>query len=335
MNGNVTNRRTAFVTGGSGFVGGRLIEMLAKNGWDVRALARDQRAVEAVRRRGATPILGNIDDRETLRKGMHGSEVVFHVAAMFKLWGDCKEFARVNIDGTRAIIDAAVGTPSVRRLIEISAAAVVIGDPKPMIGVDESAPVQKLDSAPYSATKAASEELLLSANGRRRQFETIALRPPMIWGAGMPMLDQMTDAVKAGNWQWVNKGENAMSTCHVDNLIDALLLAADRGRGGQAYFVADVEEGTLKSVMTDLLATKGIKTGDKSVGFGMAWTLAGAMAFFWRLFRLKGEPPITRQMLQLIGKPFTVSIDKAKRELGYSPRISWKRGIAEMAGRNS
>ena len=134
--------------GGSGFVGGRLIEMLTKNGWEVRALARDQRAVEAVRRRGATPILGNIDDRETLRKGMHGSEVVFHVAAMFKLWGDRKEFARVNIDGTRAIIDAAVATPSVRRLIEVSAGAVVMGDPKPMIGVDESAPVQKLDSAP-------------------------------------------------------------------------------------------------------------------------------------------------------------------------------------------
>ena len=86
---------------------------------------------------------------------------------------------------------------------------------------------------------------------------------------------------------------------------------------------------------TGHLATKGIKTGNKSVGFGIAWTLAGAMAFFWHLFRLNGEPPITRQMLQLIGKPFTVRIDKAKRELGYSPRISWKRGIAEMVARNS
>jgi nucleoside-diphosphate-sugar epimerase len=62
----------------------------------------------------------------------------------------------------------------------------------------------------------------------------------------------------------------------------------------------------------------------------MAWTVAGVMGFVWRAFRLKGEPPITRQMLQLLGKPFTLRIDKAKRELGYRPRVTWNQGIAEM-----
>jgi len=99
---------------------------------------------------------------------------------------------------------------------------------------------------------------------------------------------------------------------------------------GEAYFVADAEEGTLKSVLSDLLATRGVKASDKSVSFGMAWTLAGVMAVVWRLFRLKGEPAITRQMLRLIGKPFTVRTDKARKELGYSPRVTWKAGIAMM-----
>jgi len=124
-----------------------------------------------------------------------------------------------------------------------------------------------------------------------------------------------------------------MSTSHINNLVDALLLAVDRGHG--AYFVADAEEGTLRSVISDLLATRGVKAGDKSVSFGMAWMLAGVMGFFWNLFSLKGEPPITRQMLRLIGKPFTVNIGKARRELGYSPRISWKQGIADMTAPNS
>ena len=62
----------------------------------------------------------------------------------------------------------------------------------------------------------------------------------------------------------------------------------------------------------------------------MAWMLAGVMGFFWNLFNLKGEPPVTRQMLRLIGKPFTVNISKARRELGYAPRVSWKQGVAEM-----
>jgi len=92
----------------------------------------------------------------------------------------------------------------------------------------------------------------------------------------------------------------------------------------------DAEEGTLKSVIGDLLATRGVKAGDKSVSFGMAWMLAGVMGFFWKLFNLKGEPPITRQMLRMIGKPFTLNIGKARRELGYAPRVSWKQGIAEM-----
>jgi hypothetical protein len=74
----------------------------------------------------------------------------------------------------------------------------------------------------------------------------------------------------------------------------------------------------------------GVKASDKSISFGMAWTMAGIMGLVWRLFRLKGEPPITRQMLRLIGKPFTVRTDKAGKELGYSPRVTWKEGIAEM-----
>jgi nucleoside-diphosphate-sugar epimerase len=125
-----------------------------------------------------------------------------------------------------------------------------------------------------------------------------------------------------GGW-----GNQAMSTCHLDNLVDALILAADHGRGGEAYFVADAEEGTVKSVLSGLLATRGVKAPDKSVSFGVAWTMAGIMGLVWRLFRLKGEPPITRQMLRLIGKPFTVRTDKARRELGYVPSVTWEEGI--------
>ena len=102
-------------------------------------------------------------------------------------------------------------------------------------------------------------------------------------------------------------------------------------RGSLNAFALTAQEGcTLRTVISDLLATRGVKAGDKSVSFGMAWMLAGVMGFFWNLFNLKGEPPITRQMLRLIGKPSTLNISKARRELGYAPRLSWKQGIAEM-----
>jgi nucleoside-diphosphate-sugar epimerase len=323
--------QVAFVTGGSGFVGGKLIGALRERGWQVRALARSSNAAGSVSNAGATAVRGDLSDRRVLEAGLIGVDVIFHVAAHFKMWGPRSEFDRVNVDGTKTIVEAAIATLSVRKVVAVSAAAVVMGDPKPFLAIDETAPRQTRDFAPYSSSKAEAEKVLLSANGRRPGFETISIRPPMIWGPGMPMLDHMVEVVKAGQWQWVENGTQAMSTCHVDNLIEGLLLAADHGRGGEAYFVADAEVGTLKSVIGGLLATKNVKAADKAVSFKMAWRLAGVMGFVWRLLHLKGEPPITRQMLQLIGKPFTVSTDKARSELKYRPKISWARGIADMS----
>ena len=321
-------QQVAFVTGGSGFVGGRLIQALVAQGWQVRALVRGQKAAASVATLGAVPVLGELTDRAALSKAMAGSKVVFHVAALFKMWGKQKEFNAVNVEGTRTLVEAAVDARSVQKVIMVSAGAVVQGDPEPQVNIDERAPVQQRSFAPYSASKAAAEQILLGADGRRDGFQTVALRPTFAWGAGMPMLDRMVEVVKAGNWQWPDGGTQALSTCHINNLVDALLLAVDRGHG--AYFVADAEDGTLRSVISGLLATRGVKAEDKSVSFGMAWMLAGAMGLFWNLFNLKGEPPITRQTLRLIGKPFTVNIGKARRELGYAPRVSWKQGIAEM-----
>ena len=271
-------QRLAFVTGGSGFVGGRLIQALVAQGWQVRALVRGQKATAKVAALGAVPVLGELTDQAALSKAMAGSTVVFHVAALFKMWGTQKEFNAVNVDGTRALVEAAVDTPSVQKVIMVSAGAVVQGDPEPLVNIDERIPVQQRSFAPYSTSKAAAEQILLAANGRREGFQTVAIRPPFVWGAGMPMLDQMVEVVKADNWQWPDGGTQAFSTCHIDNLVDALLLAVDRGHG--AYFVADAEDGTLRGVFSDLLATRGVKAGDKSVSFGMAWMLAGVMASF-------------------------------------------------------
>ncbi|MCX4160184.1 MULTISPECIES: NAD-dependent epimerase/dehydratase family protein [Paraburkholderia] len=331
MNDADSTHRTAFVTGGSGFVGKRLIQSLVAQGWEVRALARSEAAMAAVRAVGAIAVPGGLGDVKALSQGMAGSEVVFHVAAHFKLWGERKAFDEVNVGGMQAIVEAATTGRSVRKVIAVSAAAVVMGDPEPILEADESLPLQTRSFAPYGSSKAEAEKVLLAANGRREGLETIAIRPPMIWGADMPMLDQMVETVKAGNWQWVDEGVQPTSTCHVDNLVEALILAADHGRGGEAYFVTDAETGTLKSILSDLLATRNVTASNKSVSFSMAWTIAGLMAGVWRLFHLRGEPPITRQMLRLIGKPFTIRYDKARRDLGYIPKVSWKQGIEQMS----
>lgn len=322
--------RTALVTGGSGFVGGHLIARLLKTGWQVRGIGRSASSRAAVAALGAEPHHADLADADALERAMEGVDTVFHVAAHFKLWGPLRTFRAMNVDGTRNVVTAAERA-GVRRIVYVSAAAVVMGHPQPQHRVTEDLPLQRMGYAPYSASKAEAEEILRAASGRRESFSTVAIRPPMIWGPDMPMLDHMVETVKAGQFRWVAGGEQAMSTCHVDNLCHALILAADQGKEGAAYFVSDSVDTTLKSFLTRLLATRGVQPDDRAVPFGIAWTMAGMMGTVWRLLRLKGEPPLTRQMLRLMGKDFTVDISRARKELGYAPVLSPDDGLRMMA----
>ncbi|WP_122518996.1 MULTISPECIES: NAD-dependent epimerase/dehydratase family protein [Pannonibacter] len=325
--------RLALVTGGSGFVGGHLIRRLLSDGWRVLALGRSDKARAEIEALGAEPVEGDLLDRTALAGAMDGVEVVFHVAAHFKLWGPVSLFRRINVEGTRNVVEAAERA-GVRRIVYVSAAAVVMGRPEPMRGVTEDMPLHKMPFAPYAASKAEAEEVLLAANGRRAGFSTVAIRPPFIWGPGMPALDRMVETVRAGQFQWVAGGGQALSTCHVDNLCHALILAADRGSGGEAFFVSDGEDTTLKSFLTRLLASRGVTPKDRAVPFGIAWTMAGVMGAVWRIFRRKGEPPVTRQMLRFIGKDFTIDVSRARNQLGYAPVISAADGMRAMQAKN-
>ncbi|UUX97701.1 NAD(P)-dependent oxidoreductase [Aquabacterium sp. J223] len=321
--------KTVLVTGGSGFVGARLIERLRADGWMVRALGRSAQALARVEGLSAEAVAGDLDDAASLERAARGCDAVVHVAALFKLWGERREFEQANVQGTRRLLEAARAAGTVRRFVQVGAAAVVMGDMAPMLRASEGLPRQERRWAPYSASKARSEALVLAANVPGR-FETVVVRPPMVWGAGMPTLDHVAQTVRSGQFRWVGDGSQAMSTAHVDNVCHATGLALERGRPGETYFVSDGRDGTLREVFSALLATRGIAPPKRSAPLPVAWTLARAMEWVWRTFGRAGEPPITRQMLRLIGQPFTLDITKAERELGYRPVVSWEQGLAAM-----
>lgn len=321
--------KQAFVTGGSGFVGKALIRRLVSQNVRVIALARSETAASTVETAGASAFRADLFDKDALTEGMRGCDCVFHAAGHLSEWDSYEAFHKSNVIGTERMLAAAKGA-DVTTFVAVGAAAVVMGGPVPMKDITEDLPLQTPAWAPYIATKAEAERLVLQAN--KTGLRTIVIRPPLIWGAGMPMLNEMVAAAESGHFALPDAGQQAMSTSHVDNVVECLILAAKKGRVGESYYVTDGDVTTLKNVLTNLLGTRGVPPIKRSVRFGFAWQMAGVMEIVWRVFRLRAKPPITRQTLRMIGKDFTLNIGKAKRDLGYVPVITWGEGIARMRG---
>jgi nucleoside-diphosphate-sugar epimerase len=317
----------AFVTGGSGFIGGRLIERLRRDGHDVRALARSPAAAERVRARGAEPVEGDLADVAAMRAGAEGCELAFHAAATLGDWGTREEFERGNVDGTRNALRGCAEA-GVRRFVHVGTEAVLLAG-EPLVEVDETAPLRPDSPALYSATKARAEQAVLAAN--RDSFETVVVRPRFVWGTGdTTLLPVMTEMVRSGRFAWIGGGGHRTSTTHVDNTVEGLVLGATRGRPGNVYFVTDGEPVVFREFVSELLATQGVTAPTRSIPAPLAAALASAGETGWRTLHLRGRPPLTRFAYWVSAQECTIRIDKAREQLGYTPAKSIEQGLAEL-----
>ena len=319
--------KTAFVTGGSGFIGGRLIERLVSEGATVRALARSDDSERKVAVLGAEPVRGDLADTAAIAAGAAGCEFAFHLAAHLGEWGEIEEFERHNVEGTRNVL-AGCAEAGVRRFVHCGTEAALMAG-EPLVNVDETAPLRPDSPAPYPATKAKAEQAVRDSN--REGFETVALRPRFVWGRGdTTLLPEMVATVEAGKWAWVGGGTNITDTAHVDNVVEGLLLAAERGRPGEAYFVTDGEPVVFREFITAMLLTQGVEPPGRSLPGWTAAPLARVSETAWRLLPLGGEPPMNRFRSWILTQECTIDISKARQELGYKPVIGREDGLAEM-----
>ena len=321
------DERTAFVTGGSGFIGGRLVQRLVADGWRVRALARSEGSAAKVAERGAEPVRGDLDDAESMRAGAAGAHVAFHAAAHLGEWGTRAEFERANVQGTRNAVEAS-RAGGVRRFVHVGTEAGLL-EGQPLVNVNEDAPLRPDSRALYSATKAQAEQVVRDANGDG--FETVVVRPRLVWGAGdTTIMPSLVAAVKKGRFAWIGAGRHRTSTTHVDNVVHGLLLGALRGRAGGVYFVTDGEPVVFREFVTELLGTQGVAPGDRSVPAPVARVMASGAEGLWRAFRLGGSPPLTRLAYWLSAQECTIDISRARAELGYEPVRSIPEGMDEL-----
>jgi nucleoside-diphosphate-sugar epimerase len=315
-----------FVTGGSGFVGGRLIAELRRRGDEVRALARSESAAARVRELGAEPVPGDLSDPGAIRDGAEGCELAFHAAARADDWGRPEDFERDNVLGTRNVLEGCAGA-GVHRLVHVGTEAALMAG-QPLVQVDETAPLRPDSPALYPATKARAEQEVLGFAG---PLERVVVRPRFVWGPDdTSVLAQLVALVRAGRFAWIGGGRHLTATTHVDNTVHGLLLGAERGRSGGVYFVTDGEPVGFREFVTALLATQGVQAPSRSVPLGVAKPLAAGAETAWRTLPLRGRPPLTRFAVWASGLECTIRIDRARAELGYEPVKTRDAGLSEL-----
>jgi nucleoside-diphosphate-sugar epimerase len=318
----------SFVTGGSGFIGGALIERLVGEGRPVRALARSDASAAKVESLGAEAVRGDLGDGASLAAGADGCATAFHLAAHLGEWGPREEFERGNVEGTRNAL-AACADAGVGRFVHCGTEAALMAG-EPLVHVDETAPLRPDSPAPYPATKAGAELAVREAN--RDGFETVVVRPRFVWGRGdTTLLPGMLETVEAGKWAWIGGGLNVTDTAHVDNVVEGLVLGAEKGRPGEAYFITDGKPVVFRDFVTALLETQGVEPPDRSLPAWVAAPMARICEAAWKVLPLSGEPPMTRFRSWILTQECTIEIGKAREQLGYAPLVSHQQGLAAMS----
>ena len=317
-----------FITGASGFIGGKLAERLLAEGRRVRVLAR--RPLPELARLGAEVILGDLDDTAALRKGCEGAGTVFHVAGRVGIWGPEADFFRVNVEGTRHVIAACLAA-KVPRLVYTSSPSVVYNG-RDLAGVNESAPLCTSAPCAYPTSKAAAEQLVSAANSP--VLTTVSLRPHLVWGPGDKNVVPRVLALAAkGRLKIIGAGKNKVDVTHITNVVDSHLLAEKAPAatvGGKAYFITNGEPVVLWDWINQLLRGTGKPEITKHLSLGAAYGIGWALEQLWRVLPLKGEPPMTRFVSKEMATDHWFDISAARRDLGYVPRVTMAAGTAQL-----
>ncbi|MGN0861063.1 MAG: NAD-dependent epimerase/dehydratase family protein [Candidatus Spyradosoma sp.] len=321
----------AVITGGAGFLGGTISRQCRERGWRVRLVGRTphpELVGEGVEFFPLDVSAGK--NVPALAEIFAGADVVFHTAAKAGVWGKKRDFERANVAGTRNVLEAcrAAGT---RALVHTSTPSVAFsgGDIR---GGDESLPYCTGTLSPYAATKAEAERLVRAAHAP--ELRTVSLRPHLIWGAGDPhLLPRVIDQAAQMKLRIVGEGRNRVDLTHVENAAHAHLLAAEallsdapalRGNFGEgkAYFVSDGAPVVLWDWINEFLKGLGVPAVTRRIGFGSAYRAGAFLEFFWKIFGVAGEPPITRFVAIELSHDHWFDISAIRRDLGYAPRVS-------------
>ena len=311
------------VTGATGFTGGHLASHLASAGHQVAAFVRPVSAARAepLKQQGVEVRLGDLIEPVTVRRAAEGCELIFHIAATYREAGQgAADYARINVQGTRHVLDAALSA-GVRRVVHCSTGGVHghIANPP----ADETAPFAPGDV--YQRTKLEAERLA-SDFGRRTSLQVTVVRPIGIYGPGDMRFLKMFRGIARGTFPMLGRGDVFYHLTYIDDLVRGIALAGTTpAAAGREYILAGPEYTTLAELTRLVAAELGVAPPRVRLPIWPVW-IAGALCEAVCI-PLRIEPPLFRRRVDFYRKSRAFSTSRARAELGYNPTIDLKTGI--------
>ncbi len=314
------------VTGATGFTGSALVRRLLDQGHEVVGLDNKEGLFDAdLIERGCTIHNGSVTDEPLIERVVKGCDRVFHLAAAFRLVNLPKRVYRdINVGGTRRLLDAAL-RHGVDRFVYCSTCGVHGNVKHPPAA--EDAPIAPADY--YQYTKWEGE--LVAREYMERGLWVSIVRPAAIYGPGDPeRFAMLYRRVASGRFVFLGRGEAFYHPCYIDNLVDALILSAEKDAAqGEAYLIADEEYVPVKDLVAAIARELNVDLKLRFLPFWPAYAVAAAVEFGYK--PLPAEPPIFRRRLDWFRQNRAFDIRKAKRELAWTPKVDLKTGLKRTA----
>jgi len=310
------------VTGGTGFTGKALVKRLLENGYEVVALDyREHLKTQEIRDWGAKVIIGSVTDKEVVEKSMEGVDIVQHLAAAFRELDVPESFYdEVNVGGTKNVLEAAYKA-GVKKFINTSTCGVHGNIDNPP--ADEDAPIQPADY--YQKTKYKAEPIV--AEYAKKGMKTVIIRPAAIYGPGDPeRFFMLFKRVAKGKFPMFGSGKTFYHPLYIDNLTDAYMLAMEDDKGvGGTYLIADEEYVEIEDLVRRI--GKAMNIDIKIPHYPITPLVAAGHACEAICKPLGIKPPIFPRRVDWYRQNRAFKIDRAKRDLGYKPRVGLDEGL--------
>jgi nucleoside-diphosphate-sugar epimerase len=314
------------VTGGTGFTGKALVKRLLNEGHKVVALDyKEGLKTQELRDWGAEVIIGSVVDKDIVEKAMEGVDIVQHLAAAFRELNVPNDYYNeVNVGGTKNVLESAFNH-KVKKFIYCSTCGVHGNIDNPPGG--EDAPIQPADY--YQRTKYEAEPIVNEYY--KKGMKTVILRPAAIYGPGDPERFYMIfKKVAKGSFPMFGSGKTFYHPLYIDNLVDAFLLAMEGDKGiGEAYLIADEEYLAIEEIVKKVGKALNIDVKINHYPVIPVVVVGHIVEKICKPFKI--APPIFPRRVDWYRQNRAFKIDKAKRDLGYSPRIGIDEGLRKTA----